>query len=122
MEGSAFQGAVLPSLSAVVTLFPLLLPTGVAVAIHGMHRCATYRSPALLGQAAVFAYTIPDCQQRLHTGGQAGWAGCGLEWRSSSGYNCRAVPCAIGFVAGCFTACRLTPDYLLLLLCVQCAL
>lgn len=43
-------------------------PAGEAVVIHGITRTTEYHSPALLGQAAVFAHVLPDCQQRLHTG------------------------------------------------------
>ncbi|GAB4823679.1 hypothetical protein N2152v2_010725 [Parachlorella kessleri] len=45
-----------------------VLQEGEAVAIHGMQRTVRYHSPALLGQSAVFASTLPDCRQRMHTG------------------------------------------------------
>ena len=38
---------------------------------RGLRHLATLHGPALVGQTAVFSHLVPDCCQRLHTGGSA---------------------------------------------------
>lgn len=49
---------------------------GEALAIGGAHVTAMFKSPALVGQAAIFASEVDACRTRLHTG--AGGLPCGL--------------------------------------------
>lgn len=72
---------------------------GEAIAIHGMSRVALYHSPALLGQAAVFAHYLPECDSRLHTG-EWGLSLTGANvWRCA---NASMEPC-MELQAGCLS-------------------